>query len=104
MKNRFAYLGAGLLLMTGVALADAGGDMSHPSTTSTGEMEHPASQADDAKPGIRSDAKEVVPNEAGEAKLGTMGAGNRGTTGGMGATTGTKAMNERLGNDEQSDE
>lgn len=102
MKNRFAYMGAGLVLMSGVALADADADkdLTNPSTTGTEAMEQSPSQVDDAGSGDSAGRSVGVP----ESGLGTMGTGNRGTTGGMGATTGTESMNEDLKDTEQNKE
>lgn len=103
MNNRFAYLSAGLLLVAGVALADADGDLTNPSTTGTEAMDAPSSQVEAAEPAGQNGVDRVSASEAEDMDVGTMGAGNRGTTGGMGATTGTGSMNEKL-DDEQREE
>ncbi len=96
MLNRLILTGVGLALLSGAAMAAVGedADLSAPSTNGTGAMEQPSSQIDDAGDDERSD-----PSDAAEGTgIGTMGAGARGTTGGMGATTGTDSID---GDDEE---
>jgi len=96
MLNRLILTGVGLALLSGAALAAVGedADLSAPSTNGTGAMEQPSSQIDDAGDDERSD-----PSDAAEGTgIGTMGAGARGTTDGMGATTGTDSID---GDDEE---
>ncbi|WP_254621285.1 hypothetical protein [Stutzerimonas stutzeri] len=93
MLNKLLLMSAGLMFVSGVALAETDSDLSSPSTTGTGAMEQPSSQIDDAGPDRQGlDEPEDADTPSG---LGTMGAGARGTTGGMGATTGTDTLEDR---------
>ncbi|WP_241729997.1 hypothetical protein [Pseudomonas sp. SST3] len=93
--NRILLLGAGLVFVSGIAVADADGDLTNPSTTGTEAMEQPAPPIEDAGLDERDDMNDR-PGEAGdESGLGTMGTGATGTTGGMGATTGTDTIGDR---------
>ncbi len=98
MLNRILAVSAGLVFASGVALADADGDLTNPSTTGTETMEQPSSA-------IREAGRDGMSDQAGEAGsesgLGTMGTGATGTTGGMGATTGTDTIEDRDDETEQ---
>ncbi|EQM77570.1 hypothetical protein NA644_14100 [Pseudomonas stutzeri] len=99
MMSKILLMSAGLMCISGLALADTDHDLSAPSTTGTEAMEQPSSQIDDAGPDRR-DSDEAVDDDD-SSGLGTMGAGARGTTGGMGATTGTDTLEDRDAETEQ---
>ena len=97
MKSLHA-IAACTLLMSGLAMADADGDLSNPSTTGTGAMDAPTSTigADNRDAGDTRDD-----GQRDDAALGTMGTGATGTTGGMGATTGTDTIDDNTDEAEQ---
>lgn len=101
MLNRMLMISAGLLLASGLAVADADGDLTNPSTTSTEAMEQPTSEIDDAGLGERGGMNDRPGEDGAEPRVGTMGTGATGTTGGMGATTGTDTIEDRDDETEQ---
>ena len=101
MLNRILSMSAGLMLASGVALADADEDLTHPSSTGTEAMEQPSSQIRDAGLGERSDTNDRPGEGGAEPRIGTMGTGATGTTGGMGATTGTDTIEDSDDDTEQ---
>ncbi len=98
MVSKILLISAGLMFVSGLALADTDSDLSNPSATGSDAMEQPSSQTSDSSPDRRDDEPEQAGSPSG---LGTMGAGARGTTGGMGATTGTNTLNDRYDETEQ---
>lgn len=94
MLNTVISISAGLMLVSGVALADPDGDLTNPSTTGTGAMEQPSSQIDDAGPSEQGALTDRAWEDGVEPKIGSMGAGVKGTTGGMGSTTGTDSIED----------
>ncbi|MCJ0974535.1 hypothetical protein MST27_14270 [Pseudomonas sp. PS1] len=89
--KRISAMAASALLLSGLAMADADGDLSNPSTTGTGAMEEPASSIGVEKRDA-TDSREEAPRD--DSALGTMGTGATGTTGGTGATTGTDSIQD----------
>jgi hypothetical protein len=98
-RNLLAYVG--LVLISGSALAGAGGDLSNPSTTGNQAMEQPTTDLRDAESGDRSGVNSRTGEAGEESGVGTMGAGASDTTGGMGATTGSDTIGDR---DEETDQ
>lgn len=96
MSNTLVLMTAGLIFASGVALAEPSGELSNPSTTGNQAIEQPSSDIGGATQDERDDG-EGVDDEPG---LGTMGAGATGTTGGMGATTGTDTIGDREDTDQ----
>lgn len=95
MPNTLVLMTAGLILASGAALADTGGELANPSTTGGQAIEQPSSDtpgATSAEQDTKKDHSEEVDDEP---ALGTMGSGATGTTGGMGATTGTDTIGDR---------
>lgn len=88
--KRISAMAASALLLSGLAMADADGDLSNPSTTGTGAMEQPAIGGVEKRDAT--DSREEAPRD--DSALGTMGTGATGTTGGMGATTGTDSIQD----------
>lgn len=101
MLNRILAVSAGLVFASGVALADADGDLTNPSTTGTETMEQPSSAIREAGRDERDGMSDQAGEAGSESGLGTMGTGATGTTGGMGATTGTDTIEDRDDETEQ---
>jgi hypothetical protein len=95
MLNKVLLMSAGLMVVSGIALADADGDLSNPSTTGTDAMEQPSSEIRDPAQNQRDGMVDRDGEMDSDSELGTMGTGATGTTGGMGATTGTDTIEDR---------
>lgn len=104
MLNKILLVSAGLVLTSGVALANPDNKQftpTAPSTTGTEAMEKPSAEIGDPASSDQDGMNDRAGDTGSEPGLGTMGTGATGTTGGVGATTGTDTIEE---DDEQSDQ
>lgn len=98
MLNRILLISAGLVLVSGAAVANPDNKTftpTTPSTTGTAAMEKPSSEIGDTNSSRQERSGDRTTDAGSESGMGTMGTGASGTTGGDGATTGTDTIEGR---------